>query len=96
MSNAGCMVVRVLHRSVPAYFHLLTQETRPGARGRNGTKFITKKLSIPNLKFLHAVRGDLCLRSALLWDIRQCRVVILHRRFGKTHRSHLKLSSLTF
>jgi hypothetical protein len=29
-------------------------------------------------------------RSALFWDITQCRVVILYRRFGTTYPSHLK------
>jgi hypothetical protein len=29
------------------------------------------------------------MRSALFWDIRQCRVVTVYRRFGTTYRSHL-------
>jgi hypothetical protein len=33
------------------------------------------------------------LRSALLWDITQRRVVIPHICFGKAHRSHLQMTS---
>jgi hypothetical protein len=33
------------------------------------------------------------IRSALFWDIVQHRVVILYRRFGTTHRSHLQGSN---
>jgi hypothetical protein len=29
-------------------------------------------------------------RSSLFWDITQCRLVILYRRFGTTYRSHLQ------
>jgi len=29
-------------------------------------------------------------RSSLLWDVRQCRLVVGYRRFGKTYRSHLQ------
>jgi hypothetical protein len=36
------------------------------------------------------------MRSALLWDITQRRVVILYRRFGTTHRSYRQLSISTF
>jgi hypothetical protein len=30
--------------------------------------------------------------SALFWDIRQCRVVVLYRRFGTIYQSHLQAS----
>jgi hypothetical protein len=32
------------------------------------------------------------MRSALFWDITRRRVVIVHRRFGTTHESHLQRS----
>jgi hypothetical protein len=32
------------------------------------------------------------LKSALFWDIKRCRVVIVYRRFGTTYQSHLQES----
>jgi hypothetical protein len=34
----------------------------------------------------------ICWRSALSWDIKLCRVVIVYRHFGTISRSHLQAS----
>jgi len=42
------------------------------------------------LKFRSVIREEARVRSSLLWDVTQRRLVVSHGRFGTFYRSHIQ------